>query len=82
MANETVFLVICCDRHTNDAITVHRTREGADAEIEAFKASYVGMGREYRWKERKYGRGSGWLRYVDTEDEGPSARIQRSEVKP
>ena len=80
MANETVFLVICVDRHTDDVITVHRTREGADAEIEEFKASYDVSPDE--WTERVPSRRGSRIRYVSAGDDGPSATIRTCEVKP
>lgn len=87
----TVFVVICYDRHVDDAITVHATRESADAEIEAFKASYADRfsdGSTYAWHERAAGQeGFGprvtWIRYVGTDlDDGPTARIELREVQP
>lgn len=75
-----IFVVICHDRHTDDGITVHTTREGADAKIEEFKASYPDT--HYQWAERDYGRPAGWVRYVDSHDDGPKARIQEMELQP
>lgn len=73
-----VFVAICCDRHCDDGITVHSTRAGADRQIEDFKASYVGS----KWNERAYGRSQGWVRYVESYDDGPRARIQEVELRP
>lgn len=75
-----VFVVICHDRHTDDSITVHTTREGADTKIEEFRSLYSYV--DYQWTERNYGRSSGWVRYVDTHDGGPNARIQEMETQP
>lgn len=75
---DRVFIVICHDRHCDDGITVHVSRDGADREIEKFKASYD----RYGWTERDYGRSQGWVRYVDSHDDGPRARIQEVEIKP
>lgn len=76
-----IFIVVCKDRHVDDVITVHVTRESADSEIERFKSEYERDGLE--WHERDYGRKLGWVRYVDVDDtgDGPSARIQVSELR-
>jgi hypothetical protein len=75
-----VYVVICHDRHVNDMITVHSTREGADRQVEEFKALYADYG--YVWTERDYGRSVGWVRYVDSHDDGPKARIEETELRP
>lgn len=75
-----VFVVICRDRHCDDGITVHKTREGADDQIEEFKASYPDT--HYTWTERDYGRLIGWVRYVDSHDDGPKAWIQEVDLQP
>lgn len=74
-----IFIVVCNDRHTDPAMSAHRTRDGADRRIEDFKADY---GNEYSWTEEDYGRGCGWLRYVNSDsDEGPNARIESGELE-
>lgn len=75
-----VFIVICEDRHFDAGISVHQTRAGADAKVEEFKEVYAN--RNYQWVERTYGRESGWLRYVDTIDDGPKARIEIGRLEP
>lgn len=73
-----LYIVFCHDRHVDPDITVYETREGADGAIEAFKDSYPdGL----EWKEQNYGRTAGWLRYVDCGDDGPTARIQETELR-
>ena len=76
----TVYVVVCCDRHTDNAITVHATRQGADEMIAEFQAEYDAE--IYKWTEQNYGRDQGWVRYVDTFDDGPSARIEETELLP
>lgn len=76
-----VFVSICRDRHCDDGITVHETREGADRQIEEFKAIYVDS--DYSWTEENYGRSSGWVRYVSSGGgDGPNARIQEMDLQP
>lgn len=75
-----MFIVVCHDRRTDLAISVHRTRAGADARIEEFKADYDD---DYTWTEEDYGRDRGWLRFVATDsDEGPNARIEYGKLEP
>lgn len=82
-----VFVVVWHDRHTDDAITVHTTREGADARIESIMKSYddecTNRGRDaHDWRERDYGRDSGWVRYVEGDhDDGPHGRIELRKVE-
>lgn len=78
MEMEILYVVVCRDRHRDDAITVHRTREGADRQIEEFKVGYEDL----EWSEQNYGRDIGWVRYVDSDEDGPSAIIQKVELKP
>jgi hypothetical protein len=73
-----LFVVICEDRRVDDSISVHETREGADDAIAAFCEAY---GDTYKWNEQNYGRDRGWVRYVDTNDDGPSARIEKTELQ-
>lgn len=72
-----VFVVICHDRHVDDDITVHSTRESADRRLKEFQDIYEG----YEWRNRNYGRAHGWLRYVESHDDGPNARIQEMELQ-
>lgn len=76
-----VFVVIWKDRHCDDSITVHATREGADAEIERCKAIYADKMAEYdeTWKERTV---RGWERCVEAYDDGPRGHIEKTELKP
>ncbi len=74
-----VFVVVCHDRNCDDGIiTAHSTREGADREVDDFKSIYTG----HEWTERDYGKSSGWVRYVDSYDDGPNARIQEMVLQP
>ena len=75
-----VFVVICKDRHCDDGITVHETRWGADQQIEKFKSNYSDM--NYTWTEREYGRSIGWVRYVESHDDGPRAHIREVDLLP
>lgn len=70
-----LFVVVREDRHFDPEITVHSTRELADAAIEEFKARYTAAGDRYTWEEQTYGRPK-WLRYVDCFEDGPNARIE------
>lgn len=83
-AGDEIFLVICKDRHMDVRVSVHTTRQSADAAIEAFKTSYddYKIDPPYQWTEREYGRAQGWLRYVKTDsDEGPCAYIERATLQ-
>lgn len=73
----TVFVVICCDHHTDDAIEVHTTREGADAALDEWVDSF---GDDYEWDED--GAHEHIVFSMSVEDGGYSARIERHEVKP
>lgn len=75
-----VFVAICRDRHCDDAITVHATREGADRQIEEFMAIYDPI--DHQWTERDYGRSVGWVRYVESYDDGPRAHIREVDLLP
>lgn len=76
-----LFVAFCHDRHIDPGITVHSTREGADHQIEEFKAFYDDM--NYEWTEEDYGRSDGWVRYVSSShDDGPNARIEEVELQP
>lgn len=77
---QSLYIVICHDRHVNDQVTVHTTRQGADDQLAKFQAEY---GEDYAWTERTYGRSQGWVRYVDTGGgDGPSARIEETTLLP
>jgi len=75
-----VFIVVCHDRHSGDAITVHATRAGADDRLEEFRSFFSAI--DHQWTERNYGRSQGWVRYVETHDDGPRVRIQEVELMP
>jgi hypothetical protein len=70
----TVYLVILHDHHSDDAITVHASIEGADAEIETTKAQYP----ERKWKRTKAI--NGWERHWETSEEGPWIHVEKHEV--
>lgn len=75
--SKTLYIVVREDRHCDDGITVHATRELADAAIEAFKAVYPD---DHKWTEQNYGAPK-WVRYVETSfDDGPRARIEVCEL--
>jgi len=76
--SKQVFVVVREDRHCDDEITVHSTRELADAAIEEFKARYQHEDGRYRWKERRV---AGWARLVECFEDGPSARIELHELE-
>lgn len=78
---EIIYVLVCVDRHVDDEITLHRTQEGADLQIENFKARY--RDRVEGWRERDYGRTAGWTRYVESDhDDGPRCRVERKELRP
>lgn len=86
MAGVTVYVVFRHDRHCDPDITVHTTRDGADAALEEFKTQYE-LDAGERWIEQDYGEGAGWLRYIEIADDldnpiddGPSARIEEKEL--
>ena len=68
-----LFVVAREDRHVDLEITVHSTRELADAAIEEFKSRYTADDDRYTWREVKV---RGWLRCVECFEDGPSARIE------
>lgn len=74
----TLYVVVLYDRHVDDTITVHKTREGADRTINDYMSAYE-PGR-YEWHERTYGQPE-WCRYVETDDDGPTARIEITELQ-
>lgn len=78
MAGSAVFIVVCEDRHTDAAITVHATREGADAAVEEFKNRYPD---DYEWSEQTYGAPE-WVRCIDCHEDGPKAYIAKATIKP
>lgn len=71
-----LFVVVLHDRHTDDEISVHATRESADSEIDAFKRRYEDA---YEWSEQNV---RGWLRSVRTDsDDGPRAHIEQAKLR-
>lgn len=79
-----IFIVLCFDRHIDEEISVHSTLAGAMAFVEKFKARYAEgfADRGDTWRERDYGRTAGWLRYVESYDDGPHVRIERGTLQP
>lgn len=84
-----VYVFIGTDRHCDPKISLHATRESADKEVDAWKASYVGrMDPPYVWtdedtthKKNAWGHGLPWIRYARTDsDDGPTARIEPKPV--
>lgn len=75
-----VYVVIRYDRHTDDRITAHATRELADVALEAFKSEY-GPGTAWDDQEvmpqKRWGQ---WVRFACVDD-GPNVRIERMEVE-
>ena len=80
MSKQQIYILVCRDRHSDIGLTVHATREGANVALEEFKSIYANI-RPDEWKEETYGRPR-WCRYVHAYDEGPSAYIEISEIKP
>ncbi len=76
--SKQVFVVVREDRHYDDEITLHATRELADAAIEEFKSRYHHVDGRYRWREAKVAL---WLRCVECFKDGPSARIELHELE-
>lgn len=87
---DVLFLVVCCDRHIDDVITVHATRASADQAIDAFLDTY---GDEYEFEEdpdliarARIVHGDddrhGWIRCVRADhDDGPRARIEATTLR-
>ncbi len=73
-----VFVVVLEDPRTDPMISVHLTREGADARVEEHKASYIGDD----WHAETVD-DVDWVRYerVDSED-GPCVRVQHEDLEP
>ncbi len=71
-----VYLVILQDRHTDDTITVHLTRAGADETITRIVAGY---GDRNEWHEKKV---RGEVRSLSTGEGGPKIRIELAKVLP
>lgn len=73
-----VFVVVLDDRQGDPMISVHLTREGADARVEEHKASHVGKD----WHAETVD-DVDWVRYerVDSDD-GPSVRVQHEDLEP
>jgi hypothetical protein len=80
--SQIVFVVVAQDRHTDDELTVCATRARADQRVEEIKASYAQSFAKHgdTWTEREYGRSVGWVRYVDSHDDGPKIRIEEHKV--
>lgn len=75
-----VFIVYWHDRHTDPSLSVHATREGANAKLESHKSEYIEDG--YTWTEQSYGRDIGWVRFVESGGgDGPNGRIIECEVQ-
>ncbi len=74
-----VFVVIVQDRHIDDVITVHATRELADADVEETIELY----RHDHGDAKQYATGPNapWCRYVYLTNEGDHVRIEEHEVR-
>lgn len=79
MIDQQIYILVCRDRHSDIGLSVHVTREGADAALEAFKAIYDNF-KPGDWKEEPWGQPR-WCRYVRVHDEGPNAYIEISKVR-
>jgi hypothetical protein len=77
---QQIFILVLRDRHSDLGLSVHLTREGADAALERFKAIYDDID-PGTWKEETWGQPR-WCRYVHAHDEGPRAYIEIGEVHP
>ena len=76
-----VFVAVCEDRHVDDVITVHATRELADEDVERFMDLYAADDAcpEAAWHEQLCR--APWVRSVATGmDDGPKARIEETEL--
>jgi hypothetical protein len=77
-----VFVVILEDRHVDPAVSVHRTLDGARAKVVEHKARYREHRSQYVWSTMKHaGRDVVHLEITDCDD-GPSLRIERTELGP
>jgi hypothetical protein len=77
--DQQIYILVCRDRHSDLGLSVHATREGADAALEEFKAIFDNIDAS-SWKEETWGQPR-WCRYVRVHDEGPSAYIEISKVR-
>lgn len=71
----SVYVVIWEDRHDDDNISVHKTRQCADARLEEHMLTSVKRyGRDITWD---HDCPDGWVRAVrDEHDDGPNGRIE------
>lgn len=74
-----VFLVIWHDRHADDVITVHATRESADERIADVKRRYDGE----TWVDEMTPamERACWLAYSSCSGDNPTLRIERKELQ-
>lgn len=80
MTGQQIYILVLRDRHSDVGVSVHATRQGADAALEQFKAIYDNIGAG-DWKEEAWGQPR-WCRYVHAHDDGPKAYIEVGQVQP
>lgn len=71
----TVWAVVLTDRHFDEVMTLHGTKDGADRRVVDIMAGYERIDRdEWSWNERSHTWRCG--------DDGPRIRIEHMEVQP
>lgn len=76
-----IFIFVLRDRHADIRLSVHRSRAGADAEVDKVKAMYAEH-RSTKWVKADVG-APDWVHYErDEHDDGPSMYIERSTLQP
>lgn len=75
--SDQIFIVVWKDRHIDDTITVHRTRAGADRQLEIHMTDNADD--DNPWVE--YGANGSWIRIVHGHDDGPRGHIEVSVLK-
>jgi hypothetical protein len=67
---DEVFIVVLTDRHTDDDISVHRTKESAEAQVTKHRKLY----KDVEWEDDPV---EGWELHLVTYDDGPTIRIEK-----
>lgn len=80
--DSVVFVVVLHDRHDDDQILVYVSLAGANNAIAEFQKKcderYENSA-PLTWTERNYGQPD-WIRYIDSGEEMPTARIEMTEL--
>lgn len=73
-----VYLVVLYDRHCDDEYYICFTKESAHERVEKFVESYK---ERYEWSVPKWVDSEDFVRYLETDDEGPKAFIKIMDVE-